>query len=278
MRGVARRPRQRLDDVRGRVEVGLAALEVTGRARPPARARGAAAMTRARSEVACRTGRSATRRGHRRRSGMGGSVGRRRAGMLARGSAPAPASKAPARPAERLGLNRQRRAFRPVPRGTGIALPGGPDRTLDPTSWRSPVSRLPLRDIAGTARQRPRPGERRARRCSRICAHCRRIGIRPWRSTHPSRERLRARLPARAATAWTGATGRWPVDHLPARFVRKFIRPSAFFNGDDRAHPAGEALPVSAGLRTGPVRGPAGAAADRPGRLAFVRLPAAERP
>lgn len=25
-----------------------------------------------------------------------------------------------------------------------------------------------------------------------------------------------------------------PVDHLPARFVRKFIRPSAFFNGDDR--------------------------------------------
>lgn len=25
-----------------------------------------------------------------------------------------------------------------------------------------------------------------------------------------------------------------PVDHLPARFVRKFVRPSAFFNGDDR--------------------------------------------
>ncbi len=25
-----------------------------------------------------------------------------------------------------------------------------------------------------------------------------------------------------------------PVDHLPARFVRKFIRPSAFFNGSDR--------------------------------------------
>lgn len=94
------------------------------------------------------------------------------------------------------------------------------------------MSRLPLRDIAERLANAPDV---------ETCLDALLAYLRPqqadWYPTvalyDPSREvffrvwqRERGRLDRRDLVL--------PVDHLPARFVRKFIRPSAFFNGDDR--------------------------------------------
>lgn len=94
------------------------------------------------------------------------------------------------------------------------------------------MSRLPLRDIAERLANAPDV---------ETCIDTLLAYLRPqqaeWHPTlalyDPSREvfhrvwqRERGRLDRRDLVL--------PVDHLPARFVRKFIRPSAFFNGDDR--------------------------------------------
>jgi signal transduction protein with GAF and PtsI domain len=94
------------------------------------------------------------------------------------------------------------------------------------------MSRLPLRDIAEKLANAPDV---------ETCIDTLLAYLRPqqaeWHPTlalyDPSREvfhrvwqRERGRLDRRDLVL--------PVDHLPARFVRKFIRPSAFFNGDDR--------------------------------------------
>lgn len=94
------------------------------------------------------------------------------------------------------------------------------------------MSRLPLRDIAERLANAPD---------LESCLDALLAYLRPqqaeWHPTialyDPSREvfhrvwqRERGRLDRRDLVL--------PVDHLPARFVRKFIRPSAFFNGDDR--------------------------------------------
>lgn len=94
------------------------------------------------------------------------------------------------------------------------------------------MSRLPLRDIAERLANAPdlescvdtllaylRPQQAEWHPTVALYDTSREVFHRVW-------QRERGRLDRRDLVL--------PVDHLPARFVRKFIRPSAFFNGDDR--------------------------------------------
>lgn len=94
------------------------------------------------------------------------------------------------------------------------------------------MSRLPLRDIAERLANAPD---------IETCADALLAYLRPqqadWHPTlamydssreifHRVWQRERGRVERRELVL--------PIDHMPARFVRKFVRPSAFFNGSDR--------------------------------------------
>jgi hypothetical protein len=94
------------------------------------------------------------------------------------------------------------------------------------------MSRLPLRDIAERLANAPdlescadallsylRPAQADWHPTLALYDSSREIFHRVW-------QRERGRLEARELVL--------PIDHMPARFVRKFVRPSAFFNGSDR--------------------------------------------
>src|ERR1041385_7432804 len=189
--------------------------------RSPAASRcAAAAMTRPSSEVECRTARSAINRGM--------------CGLHVRGSA-AKVSRA------RLGAFVHSRSGNRVPQspcvlhspiGHGRCLAGADPNPARTASGERTMARIHLRDV-----------------CDHLSASTDVEGIvdallaylRAYQGDwHPTLAMVDGQHDA-ITRVWSRERGRMdrrdlvlPVDHLPARLVRKFFRPSAFFNATER--------------------------------------------